>query len=429
MFRFFCLIALSVPSFGAAFRAAAVKTDITPGEPQWLLGYAARMSKGVYDRLYHRIVLLDDGSTQFALVSTDIALVSPSEYDRVAAMVERKLGIPPVHFWWSVTHTHSAPEVGPPGLPVVFLGDRYKHEFNAAYADSVAQKLVDGLAEARAKLQPARLGVGWGQAMANINRRARDVDGDTFLGLNPDGPADRRIGLLRLDKDDGSPLALISNYAIHGTVLGGQNLLISGDAPGVVSEYVESKTGAPLLFINGAAGNLAPIYTVMPDPKSGRLSQFRTLLGDKILAANRTIAATTRDVTLKAGAITVETPRKAGLGWTDELASYTRSTSTGATMVRLPARFLQINHDIAIWSAPLELFCEVAMDVRNRSPFPYTFYFGYTNGWLGYLLTADEWQYGGYEPRVSPYTPQSAKDLTDAVVGYWQGAHRSPPVP
>ncbi|MFN0170802.1 MAG: hypothetical protein ACKV22_30655, partial [Bryobacteraceae bacterium] len=293
----------------------------------------------------------------------------------------------------------------------------------------VAQKLVDGLAEARAKLQPARLGVGWGQAMANINRRARDVDGDTFLGLNPDGPADRRIGLLRLDKDDGSPLALISNYAIHGTVLGGQNLLISGDAPGVVSEYVESKTGAPLLFINGAAGNLAPIYTVMPDPKSGRLSQFRTLLGDKILAANRTIAATTRDVTLKAGAITVETPRKAGLGWTDELASYTRSTSTGATMVRLPARFLQINHDIAIWSAPLELFCEVAMDVRNRSPFPYTFYFGYTNGWLGYLLTADEWQYGGYEPRVSPYTPQSAKDLTDAVVGYWQGAHRSPPVP
>ena len=38
-----------------------------------------------------------------------------------------------------------------------------------------------------------------------------------------------------------------------------------------------------------------------------------------------------------------------------------------------------------IWSAPVELFCEIAMDVRQRSPFAYTLYFGYTNGWLGYL--------------------------------------------
>ena len=55
-------------------------------------------------------------------------------------------------------------------------------------------------------------------------------------------------------------------------------------------------------------------------------------------------------------------------------------------MVRLPVRFLKINEDIAIWSAPVELFCEISNEIRDRSPFPYTFYFGYTNGWLGYLL-------------------------------------------
>ncbi|MEZ5361191.1 MAG: hypothetical protein R2748_02330 [Bryobacterales bacterium] len=49
------------------------------------------------------------------------------------------------------------------------------------------------------------------------------------------------------------------------------------------------------------------------------------------------------------------------------------------------------------------------------SRFPYTFYAGYTNGWLGYLLTADEWQYGGYEPSVSPYTPEAQFDLERAV--------------
>ena len=67
-------------------------------------------------------------------------------------------------------------------------------------------------------------------------------------------------------------------------------------------------------------------------------------------------------------------------------------------VVRLPVRFLKINNDVAIWAAPLELFCEIAMDIRNRSPFPYTLYFGYCNGWLGYFPTKAEFAFGGYEP-------------------------------
>src|SRR6185503_2550219 len=117
------------------------------------------------------------------------------------------------------------------------------------------------------------------------------TDGKASLGLNPDGAVDRRIGLLRIDKEDGSPLALIANYAIHGTVLGPSNLEISGDAPGIVSEYVEQKIGAPVLFINGAAGNMAPIYSVYPNPESGHLSQFKVLLGDKILEAYKKISS------------------------------------------------------------------------------------------------------------------------------------------
>ena len=151
--------------------------------------------------------------------------------------------------------------------------------------------------------------------MANINRRGKDVEGPAFLGMNPDGPADRLIGLIRLEKADGKLLALIANYAMHGTVLGAENLQISADAPGVVAEYVEEKLGAPMLYINGAAGNLAPIYSVYPDFKSGHLSQFRVLLGDKILAANREIGPTTSEVELSLGAKIVETPRKEGLGW------------------------------------------------------------------------------------------------------------------
>lgn len=414
-----CLLAAAQAPAG--FRAAVVKTDITPEDSQNLLGYGARKSTGVHDRIYHRIVALDDGSTQFFLISSDICLFSPSEYDRVMARLKKEQGIKPVNVWWTVTHTHSAPEVGPPGMGSVFLGDRFTHEVDARYTSLVEEKLIAGIKQARQQLSPARLGVGWGFSQANINRRAVDVDGKASLGLNPDGPVDRRIGLLRLEQADGSPLALIANYPIHGTVLGPQHLEISGDAPGIVSQYVEEQLGAPLLFINGAAGNLAPIYSVYPSPKAGHLSQFKVLLGNRILEANKKITATTPQVKLRAGALTVETPRKPGLGWPEDLGRYTASKA-GNNLVLLPVRFLKINEEVAIWSAPLELFCEVSNEVRDRSPFPYTFYFGYSNGWLGYMPTEAEWPYGGYEvERVSPFTPQAARQLTESVVGYLQG--------
>ncbi len=406
---------------GGDFRAAVVKVDITPGDPQVLSGYDPRKSTGVHDRIFHRVVALDDGTTQFFLISTEIVGMAPSMFDRVAAQLKRKHGIDPLHLWWTVTHTHSAPKVGPPGLGCVFLPERCNDQVETNYTSFLEEKLIEGILEARQKLAPARLGVGWGFSQANINRRALDIDGKASLGLNPDGPVDRRIGLLRIDKADGTPLALIANYPIHGTVLGGESSVISGDAPGIVSQYVEQQIGAPLLFINGAAGDLAPVYSVYPNPKAGHLMQFRVLLGDKILEANRKIASTTDQITLTAGTLSVETPSKAGLNWSSDLVNYTRTTTTGSRVVRLPVRFLKINDEVAIWSAPLELFVEVANEIRDRSPFPYTFYFGYCNGWLGYLLTESAWKQGGYEVRVSPFTPSAAKDLTESVVNYLQG--------
>ncbi|PYV37510.1 MAG: hypothetical protein DMG06_27875 [Acidobacteria bacterium] len=93
-------------------------------------------------------------------------------------------------------------------------------------------------------------------------------------------------------------------------------------------------------------------------------------------------------------------------------------------MVRIPVRFLKINNETAIWAAPLELFCEVAMNIRNQSPYPYTFYFGYCNGWLGYLPTEEAFAEGGYEPSVSPFTKQAEKDFTQGVITYLLGLPR-----
>ena len=87
------------------------------------------------------------------------------------ADVARSLGVPRTQFWWSVTHTHAAPEVGAPGMYKALLG-RSDHEYDAEYAAFVKDSLIRAVKEARAKLEPARIAFGQGIAMANINRRA-----------------------------------------------------------------------------------------------------------------------------------------------------------------------------------------------------------------------------------------------------------------
>src|ERR1039458_7642749 len=281
------MVACALMAPAAEFSASAVKVDITPSASKWLAGYPARQSTGVHDRLYHRIVAMDDGHTQFFLVSSDLCLFAPSVYDEATAQLKKETGIEPVQVWWTVTHTHSAPEVGPHGLLKLMMPQRYNHEPDHEYTAWVERALIDGIKKARSELAPARLAFGTGYSAANINRRARDVDGSISLGLNPDGPADRQIGLIRLERTDGSIIALIANYSMHGTALGPHNTLISGDAPGTVETYVEEKLGAPMLYVNGAAGNLAPIYTVQEDFRAAHITEFNVLLGDRILAANR----------------------------------------------------------------------------------------------------------------------------------------------
>lgn len=417
-----CIVLLIfVSSVFAEFRAAAVKADITPKSPQWLLGYGPRKSSGVLDPIYHRVLALDDGTQSFFLVSTDLCLFSPGLYDEVASELTKQAGIEPRQFWWSVSHTHSAPEAGPRGVYDALLKGRSDHEWDREYTDFIKSSLISAVLQAKAKLEPARLQTGTGMSAANINRRAKDVDGKVTLGLNPDGPADRQIGLIRIERADGSMLALVANYAIHGTVLGGKSELISGDAPGVVAAYVEQKLGAPVLFVNGAAGDTAPIYSVYPDAKAGHLPQFRVLLGDRILQANARLASGTRDVTIRADQAYMESPLKPGLTWPEELARYSRVDSAGTRLVRLPVRFLKMNETF-IWAAPVELFSEIAVNIRNRSPYPHTFYFGYTNGWFGYLPTAAAFDEGGYEPTTSVFTKAAETDLTRTVLTFFQGA-------
>ena len=417
------LIACTIQTSTASFRASCVKVDITPEGPVWMHNFGKRQSTGVLHNIYHRVVAMDDGKTEFYLVSSDLIGFSAAFYDSFCERLEKETGIRKEQLWWTFTHTHAGPSVAKPlssGLKpnMDFSGE------NREFTEDMQTLLIQAIKQAREQLEPAEFGIGYGKSWANINRRSRDVDGRINLGKNPLGPVERRINLIKLQRPNGSPIALIANYPIHGTVLGYYanygigNTRISGDLQGVVAEYVEEHIGAPLLFIQGAAGNIAPIYTKAVDERRGNLTEFNVLIGEKILEANEGIVSLTREVdfTLEKMLI-VETPMRPGFNWPEELSAYRRVSSTGRNEILFPVSFLRINDDIMIWSTPCELFSEISMKIREESPFPHTFYFGYANGTFGYLATKKAYVEGGYETdKASPFTLQVEDDLLDGVL-------------
>lgn len=403
------------------FSAACVKVDITPDSPQWLHGYAPRLSNGVRDRIYHRIAALRSGDQEFYLVSSDICTISPSFYDEFAKRFQQETGVPGDHLWWTTTHTHSAPHLGPQNASHLFdktLGDRTSIPSDEKYWRFAQDTLLAGIKEARSKLQPAKLGIGVGTAAANVNRRERNSAGKIILGVNPEGAVDRQLNVIRLEGLDGKLIGLIANYAIHGTTFNGENPKISKDVTGIAADYVEAHTGVPMLFINGAEGNVAPLYSVGPAINDPVLERYKTLLGDPILDTNANIKELTDKVEFSISKTDVLTPRREGLGWIDDFADYARVGKDGEDLVRLPIYTIKLNDDTIIWGAPLEMFSEIAIKVRENSPFKNTFYFGLTNGSLLYLPTAIAFTEGGYEPNVSVFSPKAEGQLTDAMGKY-----------
>jgi hypothetical protein len=123
----------------------------------------------------------------------------------------------------------------------------------------LADTLATLVTQARTALQPAHIVYGYSHCDLAAHRDYYDAQRDQFVcGFNPEGPADDRLLVARVSAADGSTLATLVNYACHPTTLAWQNTLISPDYVGAMREEVEAATGAPCLFIQGAAGDIGP---------------------------------------------------------------------------------------------------------------------------------------------------------------------------
>src|SRR5262249_47552054 len=99
----------------------------------------------------------------------------------------------------------------------------------------------------------------------------------------PDAPVDRELLVLRVEDGEGRPVAHAVNFAAHPTMLPAATLKFSPDYPGALCALVEKETGAPCLFLQGAAGDLS----TKPAAGEAGPEKFGQALGREVLALTR----------------------------------------------------------------------------------------------------------------------------------------------
>ena len=399
----FFLVTSCLTANAATMNAGVARVDITPPLGIHMWGYFDRLkgAEGILDPLYARVLVLEAGDQKLAYVDLDLGRTFGSaSLDQLRAAVKKDTGISNVIV--QATHTHAGPvilDAYPSGPP--------------AWEMTALEKIEQAIHDASQHAVPVKLGVGYGATYIGYNRRLINSDGTvTMLWSNssqmPTWPFDPTIAVLRIDRMDGQPLAILVNYSTHPVTFGPDNLRFSADYPGVMCQVVEQAFGdKPLaFFVQGAPGdiNVFDATTPMKQDAIARRDWAGKTLGE---AAARTARGIQTSSDPNSSIDFMEDSISFKLRWNPEkfhqellreinpIAFQTFAPSIQETM-QLPVTTALIDRKIAILGMPGEPFVEFQMNMRARCPVQHCFFLGYTNGYYGYFPTIKAAVQGGY---------------------------------
>ena len=175
----------------------------------------------------------------------------------IRGAVAAALGVPVSHVLFNVSHNHSAP-----ALPecMAMTDEPEDARLRIRYARDLRAPARRGrAARPDCRLQPARIGTGWGESSIGVYRREqRDGSDVLVLGEVPGHPIDASVGVMRVDDLDGRPIAVAFRYSAHPVVVGGRSAVGSTDYPGPARDVLERSLGGLGLFFQGCGGNIEP---------------------------------------------------------------------------------------------------------------------------------------------------------------------------
>ena len=254
------------------------RVNITPMMGIGIVGYfVPRFAEGVLDDLYINALALEAGGEKAVVLTLDNCGISRDVAMDFAASIGEATGIPAEAVILHCTHTHTAPPLMDPDMPVPLNGDfsSVDPKKEKVYYEFVRTRLCDAAIFALADLKPAKMGYGVGQA-PNIAfvRRFRMKDGSVRTNpgvdnpeiLHPIGDVDERVNVLRFDREADS--IVLVNFGDHPDVVGGCK--ISGDWPALTRDVVEKVLDdTKCLVCNGAQGD---VNHVNVHPRGGYLN-------------------------------------------------------------------------------------------------------------------------------------------------------------
>jgi hypothetical protein len=384
--------AAAAPATGP-LQAGAATVDITPplGFPMW--GYGARKAAacvGVLDPLKARALVIAVGTERFALVSLDLGRCPPrASTDAVRARVKKEAGVGQVFLCGS--HTHHG--------PVLELDDWPSPE--KSYIHELEGKLADVIVEAAKALRPARIGVGAKEVPFNRNRHSK----------RPDHPIDRELCVLRVEGTDGKPIATAVNFAAHATMTDSSLLRFSADWPGAMAGLVEKETGAPCLFLQGAAGDMSAnppkdVHGPIEFGKTVGRAALEIAKGIHCDAPEKPTYAKVEDDFSFPARVDLTNPALTSLILSRAffpalIAAYEREYRTG---VRPHLSTAVLDGNIGLVGVSGEFFSGHSLSLKRRARIDHLFFIGYCNDYQQYFPTIEAVSEGGYgtTPMESP---------------------------
>lgn len=406
------------------------KSASDPGSP-----YADHLpaSRGVQTQPTARAVALSDGLTTTVVVRTDLCLTTATLRLRAEQLVHETN--PDASLLVTSTHTHAAPARyfhpalidGTAGTDTTALA---MDVFLVEQEERLAHSIADAALKAIADLRPAAMGTATAD-LGNFNNDRRCENDDLYGPNFKDG----ELTVIRLDEVDASgapvkPITAFLHYAMHGTVLGSENSLMSTEAPGALELYASDAVGVPLVYLQSSAGDVSP--------RSGgtNLDDFQALEHLGRTAAPLILDAWTRAAPSPAPAqahlqrfeLPVDLSR-AAIGYAQgEFAEFggigcglgggtcppTVSTKQDLICIPLARRpFVQTSvvalrlEDVLLVSLPGEPTTAIGARIKQLgagvSGVTRTMVVGYAQDHFGYILEEPDYLRLGYEPSVSPW--------------------------
>ncbi len=432
------------------FKIGVNSQIITPPLGTHLFGYVAkRPATSVHDDLRVSAIAIEQADLRAIIISADLVSVDLKIVNTIRESVLNATGIPKENISMFTTHTHSGPAPGDFGA----WGSANKEYID----DILIPKTIEAAISAASDMKEALIGIGTTDSEVGVNRREITEDGSIILGQNPFGVFDKTMTVIAFKGLDGKPVANLIHYTCHGTA-SGRALAISRDWPGQMVDRLEKETGAITLFFNGAIGDAGPrlsnnrtvgdddynVENELPDEDLSYLEEISSLAAIDAMRAYRSIKDY-HEVSFDMIKGTVHLPYKTppsleeakeqynnlhlNVNWhagvqslkvkkIEEIIRMYENNEEFETETKFDQTLFVFNSVVFV-PFPFEMFSEIALRIKQHSPFEHTLSVSNANFCYSYLPTHDQLSRGGYE--VDSFfnfggKPYSVVDNTDDII-------------